>query len=99
MTPSRRKPMGVASLRAARDPAFPVNLILFDAGELDRPLPHSDPRSAHLAGVLRRGVGDAFDAGIVNGPRGKGTVRAILPEGLSIAFEARAAPEPADPIH
>ena len=99
MTPSRRKPLGFASLRPAGAPDFTVNLILFDVGELERPLPHSDPRAAHLARVLKRGVGDRFDAGIANGPRGKAVVRAMTAEGLSIAFEPAAVPPPLDAIH
>src|SRR5579871_1395156 len=99
MTPSSRKPMRNAPLRPDWATAFPVNLILFDPGELDRPLPLSDPRAAHLIRVLRRGVGDRFDAGIVGGPRGKGVVRSLTNDAVGLAFEPGAIPPPPDPIH
>ena len=57
-----------------------MNLILFEAGEVGSPLALTDPRAIHLLRVLKRRKGDLFDAGIVNGPRGKGTVAAIGPE-------------------
>jgi RsmE family RNA methyltransferase len=76
-----------------------VNLLLFDFGEIARPLPHSDPRAAHLIRVLKRGPGDRFDAGVVGGPRGKGVVRAVSDAGVEFAFEPGALPPPPDPIH
>jgi 16S rRNA (uracil1498-N3)-methyltransferase len=75
-----------------------VNLILFELGEFGRPLAPADPRAVHLTRVLKRGVGDPFDAGIVNGPRGKGVVVAMGREGISLRFEAGAEAPPADPI-
>jgi 16S rRNA (uracil1498-N3)-methyltransferase len=75
-----------------------VNLILFEAAEIGRPLPRRDPRAVHLLTVLRRGVGDAFDAGLVDGPRGRGTLTAIGPDALSLAFAWGAEPPPLDPI-
>jgi 16S rRNA (uracil1498-N3)-methyltransferase len=76
-----------------------LNLILFEPGEIGRPLSRADPRAVHIADVLRRDVGDLFDAGIVNGPRGKGTVVSMGPEGILFRFERVADPAPADPIH
>ncbi len=76
-----------------------MNLILFESGELDATLPASDPRAVHLLRVLRRGVGDRFDAGVVNGPRGKGTVVSTSSQGLTLAFEPGDTPPPLDPIH
>ena len=63
-----------------------MNLILFDAAEIATPLPRSDPRAAHVLDVLRRKVGDTFDAGLINGPRGKGTLVAVGPEALTLEF-------------
>jgi RsmE family RNA methyltransferase len=54
-----------------------VNLILFQPHEIAQPLPTSDPRAVHLCTVLHRTVGGEFDAGIVNGPRGKGRLLAL----------------------
>jgi 16S rRNA (uracil1498-N3)-methyltransferase len=63
-----------------------VNLLLFTASEASQPLPRLDPRAVHLLDVLRRQIGDSFDAGIVNGPRGKGFLCDISPESLSLSF-------------
>jgi 16S rRNA (uracil1498-N3)-methyltransferase len=76
-----------------------VNLILFEPSEIGLPLPRSDPRAVHILEILRRSEGDAFDAGIVNGPRGKGTVVTVGPEYLALRFEALADPAAADPVH
>ncbi|CAM2942253.1 RsmE family RNA methyltransferase [Rariglobus hedericola] len=70
-----------------------MNLVLFEADELNAPLPRSDPRARHILDVLRRGEGDVFDAGFVNGPRGKATVAAINPDSLALTF-AWDAPQP-----
>ena len=75
-----------------------MNLILFEADETLRPLPRGDARAAHLLGVLRRREGDTFDAGLVNGPRGKGTVRAIGENALELAFAWGAEPAPLAPV-
>lgn len=64
-----------------------MNLILFSEAETQTPLPLSDPRAQHLLQTLRRRVGDTFDAGILNGPRTKGTLRTITPASLVLDFE------------
>lgn len=76
-----------------------MNLILFEPGELGTPLAPSDERALHLTQVLRRAPGDRFDAGVVDGPRGKGVVESLGPAGLCFRFEPLAAPAPADPLH
>lgn len=63
-----------------------MNLILFDTAQSPLVLPRDDPRATHVLKVLRRKAGDSFDAGIVNGPRGKGTVRAIADESVTLTF-------------
>ncbi len=75
-----------------------MNLILFEPAELAAPLPRTDPRARHLLAVLRRQVGDTFDAGLVNGPRGKGTLVAAGPDALTLAFAWGPPPPPPDPI-
>jgi RsmE family RNA methyltransferase len=75
-----------------------VNLLLFSAEEAKDPLPRSDPRAGHLLDVLRRQPGDTFDAGLVNGPRGRGTLVAIGAANLELAFAWGEPPAPADPI-
>ena len=63
-----------------------MNLILFDHGETVVPLPRSDGRALHLLEVLRRRESDTFDAGLIDGPRGKGTLVAIGHDALTLAF-------------
>lgn len=70
-----------------------VNLILFHPEETGRPLPRDDRRARHLLEVLRRNVGDSFDAGVVNGARGKGVLTAIEP--TAVSFTLSLGPEPA----
>lgn len=65
---------------------FRVNLILFEPHETDVPLPRSDRRARHLIEVLRRRPGDSFDAGLVNGPLGKGRLTAVDAMELHLAF-------------
>jgi RsmE family RNA methyltransferase len=76
-----------------------VNLILLEPGEEKAPLAPDDPRAVHVQRVLRRKEGDLFDAGIVNGPRGKGTIVSIGPGGVAFTFEATAEAPEADPVH
>jgi 16S rRNA (uracil1498-N3)-methyltransferase len=76
-----------------------LNLILFEPGEIGHPLSRADPRAVHIAKVLRREAGGTFDAGIVNGPRGRGTVVSMGPGAITFRFEPVAEPPPADPIH
>lgn len=75
-----------------------VNLLLFQPDELARPLPSDDPRAVHLVRVLRRGVGDTFDAGVVNGPRGQGTVRSLNTTHVELSFGWSIPPTPPDPL-
>jgi 16S rRNA (uracil1498-N3)-methyltransferase len=75
-----------------------VNLILFEPDEAGRPLPRGDGRALHLLKVLRRREGETFDAGLVNGPRGKGTLRAIGEDALALSFAWGAEPPPLAPI-
>ena len=63
-----------------------MNIILFERAELELPLQREDRRAIHLLDVLRRREGDTFDAGLIDGPRGKGTVIAISNAGLSLSF-------------
>jgi 16S rRNA (uracil1498-N3)-methyltransferase len=76
-----------------------VNLILFEPAELHQPLAKTDRRAAHLLDVLRRKTGDSFDVGVINGPRGKATLRSVGPEHLSLDFTwDNAHPPPPDPL-
>lgn len=75
-----------------------MNLILFETEELSRPLARTDRRAQHLLTVLRRQIADTFDAGILNGPRGKGTIQAINADTLELAFTWGAALPAPPPI-
>jgi len=75
-----------------------VNLILFDRDELERPLACSDRRAIHIRDVLRRTNGKPFDAGVVDGPRGKGHVRENRGSDLVLEFTWYAEPSPLSPV-
>ncbi len=75
-----------------------MNLILFEPGEIASPLSRADSRAVHIEKVLKRAPGDLFDAGIVNGPRGKGRVVSVGSDGIVFEFEATTPTTPADPI-
>lgn len=75
-----------------------MNLLLFTADDIARPLPPGDARAIHLLEVLRRRPGDSFDAGLVNGPRGRGTLVSIATGHLELAFTWGEPPPPADPV-
>lgn len=75
-----------------------MNLLLFRPGEIERPLPAADPRARHLLDVLRRDVGGEFDAGLVNGPRGRGRLDQIAPDALTLSFQWTVPPPAADPL-
>lgn len=75
-----------------------MNLILFDEPVTSLLLPHSDRRVAHLVEVLRRRAGESFDAGVINGPRGRGTLSALTFEGASLTFSWDLETPALDPI-
>ncbi len=75
-----------------------MNLILFEPHEILQPLPRSDARARHILDILKRHPGDTFDAGLVNGPRGKATLTSIADDALTLTFAATHEPAPAAPI-
>ncbi|MCW5549650.1 MAG: 16S rRNA (uracil(1498)-N(3))-methyltransferase [Opitutaceae bacterium] len=75
-----------------------MNLILFTPEETTRPLPRTDARARHLLDVLQRRPGDTFDAGLRDGPRGKGTVVAVAADTIILNFTWGEVPPPPDPI-
>jgi RsmE family RNA methyltransferase len=54
-----------------------VNLILFEEHELGKPLPRRDERAIHLLKVLHKKIGDSFEAGLLGGGQGSGTIEKI----------------------
>lgn len=69
-----------------------MNLVLFEPHELGVALPRTDARAEHILKVLRRSVGQTFDAGVVGGPLGKASVVEIGERALKVAFTAGAEP-------
>lgn len=75
-----------------------MNLVLFTADEVAAPLPRGDVRARHLLEVLRRAPGEEFDAGLVDGPRGKGRIDAVHADALVLSFAWGAPPPPPDAV-
>jgi RsmE family RNA methyltransferase len=75
-----------------------VNIILFCPEEVQLPLSRRDARARHLLEVLRLAPGGRFDAGLIDGPRGKGTLAAIEPGRLLITFAWGETPPPLPPL-
>lgn len=73
-----------------------MNIVLFEG---EPRFPRGDDRYQHIKKVLRKGVGDRFLAGIVNGPEGEATITALDDGGLSFDFSAERAMRPLYPVH
>ncbi len=72
-----------------------MNIVLFEPDEFQKPLLRTDERAVHILQVLRRSEGDDFDAGILNGPKGKAIVTKIGEDALSLEFNWNSDEEPA----
>ncbi|HEY7466141.1 MAG TPA: RsmE family RNA methyltransferase [Dehalococcoidia bacterium] len=75
-----------------------MNIILFEPAETSQPLPPNDRRARHVREVLRFGVGDTFDAGLIDGPRGKATIGETGAAGLRLEFAWGEEPPPLEPV-
>jgi RsmE family RNA methyltransferase len=76
-----------------------MNIILFEPHEAGRPLPRRDSRTVHLLRTLRKRPGDSFDAGILGGKLGAGTIEGIAADGsLVYSLDLRVDPPPRLPI-
>jgi RsmE family RNA methyltransferase len=83
-----------------------MNLVLFEPGELDAPLPVGDPRAQHILKVLRRSPGETFVAGLVNGPLGTATFQAwhgrpahdSASSAITLTFTPEREPPPLPPV-
>ncbi len=76
-----------------------MNIVLFEATETTGPLARSDARAIHLLTVLRRAIGEKFDAGIVNGAMGKGWIASMTDDMLFLEFAWGSPTQPLAPIH
>jgi RsmE family RNA methyltransferase len=63
-----------------------MNIVLFTAAELHTPLPLHDRRAEHVLKVLKCRTGESFDAGLIEGPRGKARLLACTDRGLDLEF-------------
>lgn len=75
-----------------------MNIVLFEEVELVSPLPLCDPRVKHIQKILHKGVGDSFDAGIVNGAAGTAEVLSVSPQGMEFRFVANGDGKPLHPV-
>jgi RsmE family RNA methyltransferase len=71
-----------------------LNLVLLEAGELDASgrVLLSGPRAAHVVNVLGAVPGQTVRVGVLEGPRGVGTVKSIA--GNAVALDCVLEPEP-----
>ena len=75
-----------------------MNIILFSPSEVQLPLARDDFRARHILQVLRRRAGDTFDAGLIDGPRGKATLVDVRDDALVLSFVWGEPPSPLSPI-
>lgn len=75
-----------------------MNRILFSKKQSSYALDPRDSRFEHVRGVLRMGVGDQFDVGVVNGPAGKARIDSLDKESMAISVEWHARPELPPPV-
>jgi 16S rRNA (uracil1498-N3)-methyltransferase len=76
-----------------------LNIILFQPEEVEHPLPRNDVRAWHILNVLRLQLEGTFDAGVINGPRGKGVLTMVNEGFLTLSFSWEKSPPPLCPIH
>lgn len=72
-----------------------MNIVLFDGEPF---FPRHDDRYQHIRKVLRKGEGDSFFAGIVDGPEGTATITKIDDTGLSFDFREERPMRPLYPV-
>ena len=70
-----------------------VNIILFESHELGRALPRRDERTIHLLKILHKKPGDSFEAGLLGGQKGSGTIDKINLDG-SVSFSLQLSEDP-----
>ncbi len=75
-----------------------MNLILFSEMEIGHDLDLDDARAVHILKVLKRREGEEFDAGIINGPRGKGRLLKIEEHRMQLDFDLDEQPAELYPV-
>jgi RsmE family RNA methyltransferase len=74
-----------------------MNIVLFTPDDIEKPLPLTDERALHIQKVLGKGVGDSFEAGIIGGAAGQGTISA-MDDAIHFDFTPRSSGIPANPL-
>ncbi len=75
-----------------------MNLILFQEKELTGKISIFDKRAKHILSILKCKKNDEFDIGKINGPRGKGKIKAITNESIELSYYWEHAIPPLFPI-
>jgi len=76
-----------------------VNIILFKASEIGKPLARRDERTIHLLKVLHKKAGDSFAAGILGGSLGLGRIESIRLDGsINYSLDLREEPPERFPV-
>ncbi len=73
-----------------------MNIILFEGEQY---FPRSDERYRHILKVLKKGPGDAFFAGVVNGSEGTATILSADDRGLRFSFAPETPMRELFPVH
>ncbi len=72
-----------------------MNIVLFEG---DPFFPRGDERYDHIRKVLRKGVGDVFFAGIVDGAEGTAVIERMDDRGISFSFRPERSAPPLYPV-
>lgn len=75
---------------------FGMNICLFDADEIGKPLSVRDERGEHIVKILHKKEGESFTAGIIDGVAGKATITKIADGFIHFDF---AGEKPAKPLY
>ena len=77
-----------------------MNLILCEPGELDPDgvVTLTGPRAVHIRGVLRAQPGDAVRVGVVDGPKGRGTILDLGDGAVALRCELHPEVPPVPPV-
>jgi len=72
-----------------------MNIILFEG---ERVFYRSDDRYTHIRKILKKGPGDTFRAGLIDGPEGLAVIESVDEQGLAFSFQERIPPRPLFPL-
>ncbi len=75
-----------------------MNIILFEAEEIGKPLLLTDERAMHIINTLKFKQGDMFDAGIVNSVTGKAIIQKIDTSSIHYTFSPENRPIKRNPV-